>query len=194
MATGSAVSRRALVQLAAASMLLASVSAGATDDGVVRSFVSSYELDGVKHYTNQAPPKGATNVRLILAFVQLPSGDVWRWVVNSEKEEIYLHPATLKLSEFKFGRAWLLASRLPTEPAGKAAASSKTFWEVDCNSSRYRTTTTIEYSKSFGRGEVVSSWSGDGAWTPVVPGTVGETIAGEICKPPPTLPSPPASG
>jgi hypothetical protein len=73
---GSAVSssiRRVVFFILAA---LTATSAAAAQD-VARHVVLRYLLDGVVHYSNEAPPEGATDVRVVFSCLQFASGDTW---------------------------------------------------------------------------------------------------------------------
>jgi hypothetical protein len=113
---------------------------------------------------------------LLLLFqfcIALQSHAEWIPISQSEKTEIYIDYATVRNYRGNV-RAWTLWDY-------SYGGSAKQLKEANCSDNELRTSASLNYKGRMGEGVMWMSIDEPSRFSPVAPGTVGETVLRELC-------------
>lgn len=123
---------------------------------------------------------------LVLVFGLLGSLDAraeWTQLGGGDGGDSYADDATIR-RRGNMIKMWSLFDFHSTQLLGtKPYLSTMTQFEYDCGEERYRLLAYVMHAGHMGYGDTVSSNSDPGGWSPVPPGSIGETLWNHVCKP-----------
>jgi hypothetical protein len=105
--------------------------------------------------------------------IALQSHAVWVSISESKKTEVYIDYATVKNYRGNV-RAWTLWDN-------SYGGSTKQLEEANCSDNELRTSAALFYEGRMGEGVMWMSTNEPSRFSPVAPGTVGETVLRELC-------------
>jgi hypothetical protein len=121
---------------------------------------------------------------IILLFLSSsPAYAEWVEVEGGDKFTAYVDTETIR-RKGNLVKIWVLDDFKTVRTAsGKSYLSIKSLDEYDCAEAQIRNLALYAYSGQMGTGEIVEPLSDDPSkWTPIIPGSVGQTKWKLVCK------------
>ena len=122
---------------------------------------------------------------IVVAVMLAVSSAAWAdWVTlgGNDKFDVYVDTSTIRKSGDKAKMWHLMDFKTSKELQGDPYLSSKSQSEYDCKDERERTLYFTQHSGQMSDGNVVYSSSGTPSnWTPVSPGSIGESLWKVAC-------------
>lgn len=114
-------------------------------------------------------------ITLFLLLSSVPAYAEWVLIGTANGLTTYFDPATIR-RKGDLVKMWELWDfKIKETKGGKSFLSAKYQLEFDCAEERTRELAHLWFSGNMGKGNVVTSESNEGKWTPVSPDSVGET-------------------
>ena len=123
---------------------------------------------------------------IALTLLVLSSGPAYaEWVKVSDSDEtgktVYVDPATIRRNS-NLVKMWQFYDYKTVQTVGgNRFLTAKEQWEFDCAEERGRVVARKEFSGNMGSGTMVFTNSEVGKWTPVIPGSIGQTVWEVAC-------------
>ena len=113
---------------------------------------------------------------LVLTATATSAAAVWTQTTNNDSFVAYADLATIRESESMVKMWMLIDFKKVTKTVQGTYLSQKMQWEHDCKEDRGRLLASSWFSGQMGSGNVVYANSDAGNWSPVEPGSIGETM------------------
>ena len=120
-------------------------------------------------------------IRLLFVVLMMTCSVSWaKWEVTASDGEItFYHDKSTMRRNGTITKMWVMQSYsvIQTNHEGKNYKSGKVLYAYDCASETLAGTSLVTYSGSMGKGNVISSITGEESWLswePIVPNSIGE--------------------